>query len=67
MSEQGTEPETSDSGWRGRTLWVSSGAAPLRSFLQTESGSARVLLAGVVAALLWANLDTGSYEDLWHT
>ncbi len=37
-----------------------------RSFLSTESGSAVLLLAAAVVALLWANLG-GGYEDFWHT
>lgn len=37
-----------------------------RSFLRTESGSAVLLLAAAVTALLWANLGSG-YEDFWHT
>ncbi len=53
--------------WRGSTLWQRGRSAPLRSFLQTESGSAGVLVAAVVIALLWANVDYSSYESLWHT
>jgi Na+/H+ antiporter NhaA len=53
--------------WRGRTVWARDRAGPLRSFLRTESGSAGVLLAAVVAALIWANIDIGSYERAWHT
>ncbi|NMH99402.1 Na+/H+ antiporter NhaA [Pseudonocardia sp. K10HN5] len=37
-----------------------------RSFLRTESGSAVLLLAAAVIALLWANLSS-SYEAFWHT
>ena len=37
-----------------------------RSFLRTESGSAVLLLAAAVLALVWANLGTG-YEEFWHT
>jgi Na+:H+ antiporter, NhaA family len=36
-----------------------------RTFLRTEAGSAVLLLAAAVIALLWANLDLG-YEDFWH-
>ncbi|MGH8962363.1 MAG: Na+/H+ antiporter NhaA [Jatrophihabitantaceae bacterium] len=53
--------------WRGRTLWARSRSAPLRSFLQTESGSAGVLVAAIVAALIWANISVDSYESLWRT
>ena len=53
--------------WRGRTLWARDRSAPLRDFLRTESGSAGVLVAAVVAALVWANVDLGSYESFWQT
>jgi Na+/H+ antiporter NhaA len=42
-------------------------AAPLRAFLGTESGSAGVLVLAIVAALVWANIDLGSYESVWRT
>lgn len=35
--------------------------------MRTESGSAAVLLAATLAALVWANLDAGSYESVWRT
>jgi Na+/H+ antiporter NhaA len=41
-------------------------AAPVRDFLNTESGSAVVLLAATVTALLWANTSS-SYESVWTT
>jgi Na+/H+ antiporter NhaA len=66
MSEAESTPGP-DAGWRGITLWRSGRSAPLRSFLQTESGSAGVLVAAVVVALLWANVDPSSYESFWHT
>jgi Na+/H+ antiporter NhaA len=40
---------------------------PLRRFLQTETGSAAVLVAAAVAGLMWANLDYGSYQRVWNT
>jgi Na+/H+ antiporter NhaA len=52
--------------WRDRTAWSRERAAPLRAFLWTESGSAGILLAAAVAALVWANVDLGSYESVWH-
>ncbi|HEY8788917.1 MAG TPA: Na+/H+ antiporter NhaA [Actinopolymorphaceae bacterium] len=52
---------------RESTLWTRQLTAPLRSFLRTESGSAGVLVAAIVAALVWSNLDPGSYESLWRT
>ena len=43
-------------------------AAPLRSFLTTEAGSAGLLLAATALALLWANSPlSDSYESLWST
>ena len=53
--------------WRGRTLWARSRSAPLRAFLQTESGSAGVLVGAVAVALIWANVDSSSYDSLWRT
>ncbi|MGC9405245.1 Na+/H+ antiporter NhaA [Streptomyces sp. DZ1-3] len=41
------------------------GGARWRTFVQTETGSAALLLAAVVAALLWANIDLHSYEAVW--
>jgi Na+/H+ antiporter NhaA len=40
---------------------------PLRRFLRTETGGAAVLLAAAVAALVWVNVHTSSYEELWAT
>jgi Na+/H+ antiporter NhaA len=40
---------------------------PLREFLRTETGSAAVLLAAAVTALIWVNLDASSYDSLWET
>ena len=50
----------------GRTAWARNLEAPLRDFLRTETGSAVVLLAGTIAALVWANVGT-SYETVWHS
>jgi len=50
----------------GRTRWTRD-LTGLRSFLRTEAGSAGVLVAAIVLALLWANLGAGSYETFWHT
>jgi Na+/H+ antiporter NhaA len=51
----------------GRTAWARSLQAPLREFLTTETGSASVLLVAAAAAMVWANVDLSSYEDLWRT
>jgi Na+/H+ antiporter NhaA len=54
--------------YAGRTAWARSLAAPVRNFLGTETGSASVLLAGTILALLWANSPwSHSYESLWST
>ena len=50
-----------------RTAWARSMPTPLREFLSTETGSAAVLLGATVAALAWANIDSSSYESVWHT
>jgi Na+/H+ antiporter NhaA len=61
MSDQGDR-------FRGRTAWARNLAAPVRDFLSTESGSAGVLLAATVAALVWANSPwSDSYESVWTT
>jgi Na+/H+ antiporter NhaA len=51
----------------GRTAWTRNLQTPLRNFLRTETGSAAVLLAGALAALVWANADASSYERVWST
>ena len=54
--------------FRERTAWARNVAAPVRDFLNTESGSAIVLLGATVAALLWANSPwSSSYESVWTT
>ncbi len=40
---------------------------PLRDYLRTETGGAVVLLAAALAALVWANVDHGSYERVWES
>jgi Na+/H+ antiporter NhaA len=55
-------------GYAGRTAWARNLAAPVRDFLGTETGSAIVLLAAAVLALIWANAPwSSSYETLWTT
>jgi len=51
----------------GRTAWTRNLQTPLRAFLSTETGSAAVLLAAAVTALVWANVDVSSYERVWTT
>jgi Na+/H+ antiporter NhaA len=65
MSSSGA-PATRAS-FSGRTAWARSLQTPLREFLNTETGGAAVLLAAAVAALVWVNVNTSSYEELWAT
>src|SRR3982074_1748674 len=52
----------------GRTAWGRNLAAPVRDFLSTETGSAVILLAAAVAAVVWANSPwSDSYESVWTT
>jgi Na+/H+ antiporter NhaA len=50
-----------------RTAWARSLETPLRNFLRTETGSAIVLLAATVTALIWVNAHASSYESVWQT
>ena len=50
----------------GRTAWVRNLARPVRVFVATEVGSAVILLAAALAALVWVNSPWGStYEAVW--
>jgi NhaA family Na+:H+ antiporter len=40
---------------------------PLEDFVSKEAGSGSILLLAAIAALIWANADPQSYEDVWHT
>jgi Na+/H+ antiporter NhaA len=63
-----TTASTPAAGLTGRTAWARNLGAPVRDFLSTETGSAVVLLAAAVAALLWANSPWGdSYASVWRT
>jgi Na+/H+ antiporter NhaA len=53
--------------YSGRTAWSRNLAAPLGDFLRTETGSAAILLAATIAALVWVNADASSYEQVWRT
>jgi Na+/H+ antiporter NhaA len=59
---------TTDATFTGRTAWARNLAAPVREFLKAETGSAVVLLAATVAALIWANSPwSSSYDSFWST
>jgi Na+/H+ antiporter NhaA len=63
-----TSPDERPSAFSERTAWARNLAAPVRSFLSTETGSAVVLVAGAIAALFWANSPwSSSYESVWTT
>jgi Na+/H+ antiporter NhaA len=61
------ETDVSAAPFSGRTAWTRNLQTPLRTFLRTETGSAAVLLAAVLVALVWANADLASYERVWRT
>jgi Na+/H+ antiporter NhaA len=61
------ETEVSAAPFSGRTAWTRNLQTPLRAYLNTESGSSAILLAAILAALLWANVDHASYERVWTT
>ena len=63
MTTEGTAPTI----WRERTAWASNRSAPLRAFLRTEAGSAGLLVAATVAAMVWVNVAPGSYHQVWST
>jgi Na+/H+ antiporter NhaA len=67
----GRDPAGASAGQPGTgqpgTAWTSSGRTPLRQFLRTETGSATILAAATVIALVWSNVAPGSYEQLWAT
>ena len=67
MAETDAAETTDAPPFSGRTAWTRNLQTPLRAFLATETGSAAILLAAVVAALVWVNVDQASYERLWST
>jgi Na+/H+ antiporter NhaA len=60
-----SEPEAAGP-FSARTAWARV-ETPLRRFLRTETGSAAILLAATVGALVWANVHDSSYERVWQT
>jgi hypothetical protein len=49
------------------TVWARNSNTPLRRFVRTETGSAAVLLAATLTALVWANGDPSGYAATWGT
>jgi Na+/H+ antiporter NhaA len=50
----------------GLTAWLQRDTT-LRRFLRTETASGALLLAAAIAALIWVNVDTSSYDRVWAT
>ena len=67
MAETDVSATPSGAPFSGRTAWTRNLQTPLRSYLSTETGSAAVLLAAILVALVWANVDHASYERVWTT
>ena len=53
--------------WIARTAWSRNVSTPLLRTLRTETGGAVILLGAAIAALVWANVDAGSYSSFWST
>src|SRR5215467_15184773 len=66
-TSEGAETSESAGPFSGKTAWVRRMETPLRNFLRTETGSASVLAAATVLALIWANISISSYEKFWTT
>jgi Na+/H+ antiporter NhaA len=67
VTESAAAESSSGALFSGRTAWARRMETPLRSFLRTETGSASVLAAATVAALVWANVSVSSYDRAWST
>jgi Na+/H+ antiporter NhaA len=61
------EQEQSGMLFIARTAWSRNVSTPLLRTLRTETGGAVILLAAAIAALIWANVDYGSYRSVWGT
>jgi Na+/H+ antiporter NhaA len=61
------EAQDAPDGYAGRTPWARRMRTPVSRFLRAEAGSAAVLVAGVLAALVWANVAPHSYAAVWST
>ena len=56
------EPEPPET---GQTPWIPTWGERLRRVVGGENAGAYALIAAAVAALLWSNVDPGSYDALW--
>jgi Na+/H+ antiporter NhaA len=62
-----TEPAAGAARFPLGTAWTEHLHTPLRRYLRTETGSAALLLAATIAALVWANADASGYARIWAT
>ena len=62
MNTTSTSARAGDPSFSRRTAWARNLETPLRTFLRTETGSAAGMLVAVATALVWVNVDAGSYE-----
>jgi Na+/H+ antiporter NhaA len=60
-------PNARGRGFTRTTAWARSFGTPMRDYLRTETGGAAVLAAAALAALVWTNVDAGSYARTWET
>lgn len=67
MSPSGTTPRLRRP-WSQRDRAVTRTVVrPLQDFLRREASGGPLLLVATAAALVWANVDLASYEDVWST
>ena len=64
---QAAANQAESSAGQSSTAWTSNGTTPLRQFLRTETGSATILAAATIAALIWCNVAGGSFATFWAT
>ncbi|MEV4312054.1 Na+/H+ antiporter NhaA [Actinocrispum sp. NPDC049592] len=62
-----SETEGNGGRWSRRTAWARNIPTPLRAFVRAETGSAVVMFAATVIALVWVNVAPESYEGFWGT
>jgi Na+/H+ antiporter NhaA len=68
VSTAQADPDPTQSSCTGSAAYEAQSPRSLRDFIRTESGSAGMLVAAAVVALVWANSPwSPSYVDLWHT
>src|SRR5215472_16602134 len=64
-SQADPQPDSENGQQDGKTLWAPPRLTPLRQFLRTETGSAAILAAATMAALIWANVSSAAYQRFW--